>query len=580
MNTFFFLRESTDLPEILDLQALFDFRILKLAILVFFTLCIFFLIKRRSVLWGDLSVLSYALLIFVSTLIYSDEVYINLEHTYNLFHFNLFSFSPTQMVDGTIELFYYLMLYPFAGSTYTLIVGNILVGSVIALAHAYLIRRIFTKISYSLVGSVILSIALISIPSFFTILSNGFGNSLVSLGVIVSIYYYLENRSKISMITLSVLPIFRPDAVLISAFIYAYEFIKYRKIYWPGILILVLALASYFITFYILYGKAIPNPIDFKSTDISAFMALGLKKFTLLLFSRTQLLFVDFLFAAVLSIWVWSLSIYWISRRQIDEKENFLLLFSIYLFGLGLFYFISSSTHISYDARYFVSFFPMSFIAILVVFKNKISLSVSNLKSYTLVTSIGCLLVAFSASGYSAMITRENFGVNNEVLRTKGLEVGGHLANKIVPEELKIAVTELNTFGFFLHDREVIDLWGYTNPLISKSTYFSPNGRKIYPSILQESTPDIIWLRTVAEKSGMTGDDDLVTISESDYLKKFPNYHQLGDENYLEQQYVKIALVDNIRGGEYKSIVLCSRDSMSIFLESLDANGYKPLTLK
>ncbi len=38
----------------------------------------------------------------------SDEVMINLEHSYNLHHFGRFSMSPSAMVDGTVEYLFYL----------------------------------------------------------------------------------------------------------------------------------------------------------------------------------------------------------------------------------------------------------------------------------------------------------------------------------------------------------------------------------------------------------------------------------------------------------------------------------------
>jgi len=37
---------------------------------------------------------------------YVDEVYVNLEHSWNLYHFGKLSFSPVSIVDGTVELFY------------------------------------------------------------------------------------------------------------------------------------------------------------------------------------------------------------------------------------------------------------------------------------------------------------------------------------------------------------------------------------------------------------------------------------------------------------------------------------------
>jgi len=76
---------------------------------------------------------------------YADEVYVNLEHPYNLFHFGKFSMSPFRMIDGTVEFIYYLLLTPFALSQATLIVASLILGYGVCWSHLYLVKRIFRE---------------------------------------------------------------------------------------------------------------------------------------------------------------------------------------------------------------------------------------------------------------------------------------------------------------------------------------------------------------------------------------------------------------------------------------------------
>ena len=46
------------------------------------------------------------------------------------------------------------------------------------------------------------------------------------------------------------------------------------------------------------------------------------------------------------------------------------------------------------------------------------------------------------------------------------------MRDRVIHDNL-LTFTEMNTFGF-MNDREVIDLWGYSNPAIANSKIFSP----------------------------------------------------------------------------------------------------------
>ena len=66
-----------------------------------------------------------------------------------------------------------------------------------------------------------------------------------------------------------------------------------------------------------------------------------------------------------------------------------------------------------------------------------------------------------------------------------GLARAGMIIDKILPEEWSIAIHEMSTFSYF-NDREIIDLWGYTNEEIANSNVCSTYNRI-------RSNPDTFW---------------------------------------------------------------------------------------
>ena len=74
---------------------------------------------------------------FFATRTMIDEVFVNLEHPWNLFHHGRFSFSSQEMIDGTVEIVYYGLLTPFAWSHDVLLIANYAFGLLIALGHIF-----------------------------------------------------------------------------------------------------------------------------------------------------------------------------------------------------------------------------------------------------------------------------------------------------------------------------------------------------------------------------------------------------------------------------------------------------------
>ena len=79
--------------------------------------------------------------------------------------------------------------------------------------------------------------------------------------------------------------------------------------------------------------------------------------------------------------------------------------------------------------------------------------------------------------------------------RVDYLGIAGQMADTLIPKGWSIASTELNAFGFFIKDREVLDLWGYTNRRIAESNTLNSYLVKNDPGLFMRIQPDtaLIW---------------------------------------------------------------------------------------
>ena len=155
-----------------------------------------------------------ALLAFNVTRHYAvrDEVAVNLEHTFNLFHFGRFSMSPTAPVDGTVEYVFYLLHLPFAASARLLAVGNWLICTLVAVLTLWLLGR------GRLIGDARRNALFLLFPAAFSPLflpmGTGFGNGLLSAAFVLQLIFVFRGRWAAAIAVAALLPLLRPDGTL------------------------------------------------------------------------------------------------------------------------------------------------------------------------------------------------------------------------------------------------------------------------------------------------------------------------------------------------------------------------------
>lgn len=445
--------------------------------------------------------------VFMYTAYWIDEVFINLEHPYNLYHHGLFSFSPERMVDGTVEFLYYLILTPFAMSQKSLTQANYALGLLLTLGHTFLFWKMTRGLNFRL--RTVASFAFITHLSFTAVLSSGFGNGLVSLGFMICLYLQITARPKTALLFAALLPLMRPDGVFYASTVCFTDLVTRRKAspgYWLLIACSVLAYCSA-VKFF--YGHWIPVPASFKSfapgmVHLPSFSFLHAVKLTgwWAIGVCAPWGFFHYLFFTSLIL----SSLPFVSKKIFGGRHDLAPLLSnfrlLHLYGalLAIFLFLSTFTSFSLQSQSFARYvLPVSLfsaiygIAFLLLFRDK-----------RLAFALTALMVVISIAGtiygaghFAKFRTykgwKKYIGLSHSVIPEREQYLGrlGELTEKIIPQGWSVAMTELNTFGFMMKKTSFIDLWGYTEPRIAYSKMLNAHGMRKRPGFFLEVKPDI-----------------------------------------------------------------------------------------
>lgn len=422
--------------------------------------------------------------IFISTLFYIDEVFVNLEHPYNLRNHGFFSNSPSELVNGTVDYLLYLILTPFAFDREVLVVASYFLFYIIGILHLLIIYFYLKKIKIN--NKYFFIVIFFSYLPFSWLIGKGFGNSIISLLFLIALIYFLNSENKKSLLIASFFPLFRPDAILYSGVIFLINFLIKRKVHFLYCFVLLLNFFLYFLVTKYYYGQWIPTPMLLKASF-----------FNLVSFSDIIFFFNEFLKIHNFLFFVFYLLIlFFVNKNKLIKR---LLLIYPFIFFIFLFYSINPGTQLT--PRYSIGYFLFQILFFILIFSQK-TLKINifnkfkfefNLNNYLrekkllLITLIINLLILIPLDYIKS--SRYSYS------RIDNLAVGGQFVDSIFPKTWSIAITELNTFGF-MNDRNILDLWGYSNLDIAKSNIYSPSRNKINPKLFLEKKPDIFWFRT------------------------------------------------------------------------------------
>ncbi|MBU3563630.1 hypothetical protein [Polynucleobacter sp. Tro8-14-1] len=510
----------------------------------------------------------------------SDEVFVNLEHTYNLKNFNQFSMSPFEAVDGTIEYIFYLLHYPFANSLQSLVWGNYFIALFFSLIIVYII--FYQVKNLSPLPRLLFGISLSVSAAIIAPLANGFGSSLTVMFFLLSIIAAINKSRKLTLLFIAIIPLTRPDGI-IWAYISsaAWAFSEFKKLgnckkllgeIFVFFLIPTISLLSILVSAYVYYGHIIPNPISFKggvligtiqyiweNSKIALFKIIlgfndgGLKQY-LLIFS-----YITFLFSLLFGF-----------KNLVDKSHRFYIL-SIFIlcFPFVIFYFISSNVvgfSGNIDNRYIAPFICMIFLFF------GFTLDAIKIESPRGLIIVPMALICFAIFGLldrTVMLSSFPNQPGNWSNRHWAV-FAGNLSQKIVEgTNLQIGTTEMNTFGFMIKDRHIIDYWGYTNPKIAKSKTCNGMRIKNNSNLFLIDKPDLFWPYWFTVFSN---ENNFNTVEEAfgERYHTSPSALMLGNMEDVFASYDFLIL----NGGDWPVAFLVRHDRTKSVLNKLKKMGY------
>jgi len=450
---------------------------------------------------------------------YLDEVYVNLEHSWNLYHFGRFSFSPNTMVDGTVEFVYYLILTPFAWSHRSLITASLILGWLITLGHTLAAWRISKD--WSVLPRTILMLGFAWNPVFAQIQGAGFGNGLVSLIYFWGFVAIWEDKWRISSLCVTLLPLLRPDAIVYSLCLLIGMGIRFRRIPVIAILGVILSSGIYLMVVKWMYGHWILTPVLFKKTaTLEIFQGARFQIMKLIVrFTNIYLLalfgLMLFSMLPVISLW----------KPQISTKNQKLIrIQSVLMIGLHLFFVLAGRHFDAETRRYYLPFEYMGFFLLM----SEWGLSALQVRIFgrdkpTIQTffpnserqwnsaiqhvTIQLILIVFTAWIFTSVTFRYR---NNKpdrfwnpyssstkwvIEREDDFSIIAKVIQNTMPESWRIATTELQGLGFLL-DHDIDPLYGYANRRMAISKVVSKRDSKIKTDVkyLSDSKPEVIWI--------------------------------------------------------------------------------------
>lgn len=515
---------------------------------------------------------------YIYTLRWVDEVFINLEHPWNLWNFGRFSFEPARMVDGTVEVVYYLLLAPFAYSRESLVIANLVFAWALGLAHVVVIFKIFSRspLLFQMLAGVLFSLWW----PVICVLSNGFGTGLPSLLFLWAIYYLLQGNRERYLLMAGILPLIRLDAIAYSAALFFVDLVVHREFRWRYYAMAAASAFASLFVFRILYGHWVPTPVAFKSFNLGMLPYLRFDDFLKIAdFLHSPLRFMAFAAA---------LAGFFLCRSAAYLRLGLLL---IPMFALFVFYTLSGWNPI-YDGRYYFGFEMLLLLMVLMVVEQVANqgsqrweegraLASKVTPAGDAVCAASAVLLLISSTVLMAIDYKAAYRYTASMQdgwrfyyseRVDGLGVGGQIVGALIPNEWSLSATEMNTFGYMI-DRPVIDLWGYTNPAIAKSGILSLGRIKNAPDFFLSEQPCVHWHRTSKSNRGHDRFYDYANLE--DVIGSVPNigreWTQLGNIASLLKAYDVVFMETS----GWQTSLLVRKDLYPELAGRLEADGYR-----
>ena len=510
-----------------------------------------------------------ALGMFVLTQRFIDELFINLKHPWNLYHHGRFSFSSQSMIDGTVEIFYYFTLTPFAGSQQALVTANYTFGMLITLGHVTVfwlllqelppLGRLFGVLFFALNGQIL------------SVLSSGFGNGLVSLAFLLCILLQYRGRFRTALLVAALLPLVRIDAVVYGlTVLWSDWWLRRRLTIWP-LVGLALSLLTVLGGTRLLYGHWMLTPALFKSNlDVEYLRALNRDE---------ALSVIKEVFAPFMLIWMVLLPF----GLAFAGTDRLMKIVRYYCLPAVVLLILITSTTNSISATWFseryvlpscvVLFVPAAWIA----GRSIGQFAAGSLgRSFLVLPLVLVPLILSRQLGFVVVSHPSSLPFGH---RIDFLSSGGIILDRVLPPDWTVAAHEVDSVGFYT-ERPILDLWGYTTRSIATSHTRNAVLGKSNCGYFQSVHPDVLWLAT-EDSSKLAAADSanyfvLANLGQKTvedffiYLNNIGYLCQAGDLVQLLATYAPVVLRDRDR----VTVILVRNDRLAALQEILARQGY------
>ncbi len=502
----------------------------------------------KTLLWPSLIFFG----LYMNTYGLNDEVAVNLEHSYNLFHHGLFSMSPHKMIGGTVEIIYYLLHTPFAGDLRRLLLANYILGMLFGWLHIFCIWKFWLP-ENSHKNTLLLSCFALTVP-IAVIFSDGFGNVLISLAFILSLSFLKARRERVSLGLGALLPLIRPEGIYLSVINFI-AFVFHRKTSKKavgigdtmiGFCAPCLSLFVYLAGHQFFYGHWIPTPVLFKSVKLSM-----LKEFNPAFFVYQMLALLSqpsMMMGVALAI---AFFILLLKKNKQFNLEIRMLWVCVLLLAVQFSFFMAGATLLPYlggvsEMRHGLPFLVTLTLFSLVFVSSMEEVVVAD-KFHSIVLRpsffIFCMLY-LSALMHGFEGASKNYKNDLGLNRDYAIKVG-LFSDRVMPDDFEFSSTEMNFYGLG-SDRFVIDLWGYSNRDIANSRICNGMRVRTNPNYFLEQSPELYWMYWVTvhglkNSDGIESDRELLTVDLTN--KDQGNF--LGDMEKVMEKYDCFILRDS-----------------------------------
>ena len=518
----------------------------------------------------------------------SDEVSINLEHTYNIYHFGRFSMSPHENIDGTVEILFYLLHYPFAFDLQYLAFANFLISLlggwlILWVLYGWLKRKNMPYRIY------ILTACAAAWP-ITGAAATGFGNVLMAVIIAFAIVRLAENRAVSAAVASTCLPLIRPDGLawsllllLMIGFVYFRQILRLTPKQMLGVALLVAApfaaSALYWRLFEVYYGVASSTPMHFKSVSLER-----LEQFNDRAFVQTvenyilDPAIVSFLLiglAAFIATLIQTKSM----RLETAPKVRILFVLGI---GIALPVLLFSAAQATQGWAGNVAYRYWLGASLFAAIAYAISLGLLKDRFGQSVRFVAYAVCAFTVFG---SVTRD--APSDSVLANRDWAANaGLMAEQILNGTgLSIGTTEMNTFGLAYVNDHVVDYWGYSNRQIATEGLCGSDRTKYHPTLFLTEKTDVFWPHWfVSDATDPNAQYPMNLLlhfentyyNDTEYL--LAKHHHLNQGNpRLGDMREVMGLYDFVilRSSNYSTAFLVRRAVLETFTERLRALGFE-----